>query len=70
MTDSQDRNPELEALETELRSLLDRKYRQFWRPVSSGEEGMNDAEAKALQEEIRKVFDKIRLIDGKYRVSA
>ena len=61
---------QVKALESRLIALLRRKYQIYWRrkegaaaPVDGGIE-----ELQRLQEEIKSVFDEIRLIDRKYIV--
>ncbi len=59
----------LADLDARLRSLLRRKYNDHWR----GKDGQTVDEAALaalakLQDEIKTVFDEIRLIDRKYAI--
>ncbi len=57
------------ALEAELHELLRRKYKEHWRGKAGGSvDAAGQARLQALQEEIKRVFDAIRLLDKKYRI--
>ena len=67
-----DREATREELEAQLFSLLRTKYRVHWREKNSAGGGSpsqeKQAELKVLREEIKSVFDRIRLIDKKYKI--
>ena len=60
----------LAALEAELVGLLREKYRLHWRAREEGDasEASESGRLAELQDEIRAVFDRIRLIDKKYKI--
>ena len=64
-----DEDSRLAELDARLRSLLRRKYHEHWRGKDGGP--LDEAAQKVLvelQDEIKSVFDEIRLIDRKYAI--
>ena len=64
------RAAQLKALEGRLIALLRRKYQIYWRRKESAAAPADGGleELHRLQDEIKSVFDEIRLIDRKYVV--
>jgi len=62
----------LAELEARLFHLLRTKYKVHWREKNTGAEGEVagevETELAALREQIKAVFDSIRLIDRKYKI--
>ncbi len=69
---SDEREPTREELEAQLFSLLRTKYKVHWREKNNEAGGSpsqeKQAELKVLREEIKSVFDRIRLMDKKYKI--
>lgn len=58
-----------EELETRLHELLRSKYHEHWRHKDGGPRNAeSQARLAEVQEEIRRTFDAIRLIDKKYKI--
>ena len=73
MPETAENAAELQTLDLELKDLIRRKYKQHWhrcvgRANSEPEGGLGEDDYAALKTEIRAVFDKIRLIDKKYKL--
>jgi hypothetical protein len=63
---SAEQQQELDRLEGRLKELLREKYTSYWRPKATP--GEDTPDVSTFQDEIKEVFDAIRLIDKKYKI--
>ncbi len=66
-------NTAIAALDAELKTLIRKKFEMHWHPqvgraADAPKGGLDQSALDAVMDEIKVVFDKIRLIDKKYKL--